>query len=114
MHPNKTFDRINDQQRHHIAPNLQWWQKDVIYQIYVRSFCDSNGDGVGDLSGITLKLDYIKQLGINSIWLSPINSSSGKDGGYDVTSFVDIDPIYGTFKDFDELVSQVHKRGSHS
>jgi 1,4-alpha-glucan branching enzyme len=113
MHANKTFDRIQEHQKHdhNYKPKLEWWQKDVIYQIYVKSFMDSNGDGIGDLKGVTQKLDYVKQLGINSIWLSPINPSNHKDNGYDVTSFVEIDPVFGSFIDFDELVEQVHKRG---
>lgn len=93
-------------------PKLEWWQTETIYQIYVKSFFDSNGDGVGDLRGIIAKLDYIESLGTKSIWLNPIYPSGGKDGGYDVTSFVDIDPVYGTMKDFDELVENVHKRGA--
>jgi glycosidase len=94
-------------------PSLEWWQTDVIYQIYVKSFYDSNGDGVGDLKGVTEKLDYVEKLGAKSIWLSPFYPSGGKDGGYDVTSFVDIDPVYGSQADFDALVAAVHKRGMH-
>jgi alpha-glucosidase len=94
-------------------PALEWWQTDVIYQIYVKSFFDSNGDGVGDLKGVAEKLDYVKSLGASTLWLSPFNPSGGKDGGYDVTSFVDIDPIYGNSKDFDLLVEEVHKREMH-
>ena len=94
-------------------PRLEWWQTEVIYQIYVKSFYDSNGDGVGDLAGVKEKLDYVSKLGAKTIWLSPINKSGGKDGGYDVTSFIDIDPVYGTEKDFDELVREVHARDMH-
>ena len=94
-------------------PILDWWQKDVLYQIYVKSFKDSNKDGYGDLKGIIEKLDYLDSIGVKSLWLSPIYPSSHKDGGYDITSFVDIDPLYGTMNDFDELVEKVHQRGMH-
>ena len=94
-------------------PKLDWWQTETIYQIYVKSFYDANGDGVGDLRGVREKLDYVKGLGTNAVWLSPINPSGGKDGGYDVTSFTQIDPVYGTERDFDELVEAVHSRGMY-
>lgn len=93
------------------APKLDWWQSGAIYQIYVKSFNDSNEDGVGDLRGIVEKLDYLKSIGVESIWLTPFYKSGGYDGGYDVTSFVDIDPVYGDMNDFDELVKQVHLKG---
>lgn len=93
------------------APKLDWWQSEAIYQIYIKSFFDSNDDGVGDLRGIIEKLDYIQSLGTRAIWLSPIYPSGGKNGGFDVTSFIEVDPAYGTIKDFDELVDQVHRRG---
>jgi glycosidase len=92
-------------------PKLDWWQSSVLYQIYIRSFNDSNGDGVGDLRGVIKKLDYLKSIGVESIWLTPFYPSGGYDGGYDVTSFIDIDPVYGSMQDFDELVEQVHRRG---
>lgn len=91
-------------------PKLDWWQTEVIYQIYVRSFFDSTDNGSGDLQGIIKKLDYIKSLGMKAIWITPIYPSGGKDGGYDITSLTEIDPLYGTMEDFDELVHQVHKR----
>lgn len=84
-----------------------------IYQIYVSSFYDSNGDGIGDLRGVIDKLDYIYNLGLKSIWLSPFYPSGGKDGGYDVTSFTEIDPVYGSMNDFDSLVEKVHEKGMH-
>lgn len=93
-------------------PKLEWWQTETFYQIYVKSFFDSNDDGVGDLRGVISKLDYIQSLGVKSIWLNPIYPSSGKDGGYDIISFVDIDPVYGTIHDFEDLVDEVHKRGN--
>ena len=94
-------------------PRLDWWQKGVIYEIYAKTFYDSNNDGVGDLCGIINKLDYLKTIGVSTIWITPIYPSGGKDGGYDITSFVDIDPVYGTMKDFDELVAQTHERGMY-
>ena len=94
-------------------PVLDWWQKEVIYQIYVKSFCDTNNDGVGDLRGVAEKLSYLQQIGIKSIWLTPFYTSGGRDGGYDITSFTDIDPVYGTMKDFDELIRQAHDKQMH-
>ena len=75
------------------APNNQWWRGGVIYQIYPRSFVDSNGDGVGDLKGITEKLDYVSELGVDAIWLSPFFKSPMKDFGYDVSDYCDVDPL---------------------
>ncbi len=83
-----------------------WWRDGVIYQIYPRSFMDSNGDGIGDLNGITSKLDYLSDLGIEGLWLSPINPSPDKDFGYDVSDYCGIDPKYGTMADFNRLVSE--------
>jgi alpha-glucosidase len=88
-----------------------WWRDGVIYQIYPRSFADSNGDGVGDLPGIISKLDYLQWLGVDAIWLSPINPSPMADFGYDVSNYHDIDPIFGSLADFDRLVSETHARG---
>ena len=88
-----------------------WWRDGVIYQIYPRSFADSNGDGLGDLPGITSRLDYLSGLGIDAIWLSPIYPSPDKDFGYDVSNYVDIDPRFGTLADFDRLVTEAHSRG---
>ncbi|HKK22346.1 MAG TPA: alpha-amylase family glycosyl hydrolase, partial [Pseudohaliea sp.] len=89
----------------------EWWRGAVIYQIYPRSFCDANDDGIGDLPGITAKLDYIRDLGVDGIWLSPIFTSPMKDGGYDVADYCDIDPIFGTLKDFDRLLERAHDLG---
>lgn len=83
-----------------------WWKKAVIYQIYPRSFKDSNGDGIGDIRGILEKLDYLKNLGIDAIWLSPVYQSPMVDNGYDVGDYCKIDPIFGTLSDFDKLVNQ--------
>ncbi len=90
--------------------NLLWWQRGIIYQIYPRSYMDSNGDGIGDLPGITGKLDYLVWLGIDAIWLSPICPSPMVDFGYDVANYTDVDPIFGTLADFDELVREAHSR----
>ena len=88
-----------------------WWRDGIIYQIYPRSFADNNGDGLGDLPGITKKLDYLADLGVNALWLSPIYPSPDKDFSYDVSNYVDIDPRFGSLADFDLLLSEAHKRG---
>ncbi len=88
-----------------------WWRGAVIYQIYPRSFQDSNGDGVGDLKGITQRLDYIADLGVDAIWLSPFFTSPMKDMGYDVSDYCDVDPVFGTLADFDEMTTRAHKLG---
>jgi len=90
-----------------------WWRDGVIYQIYPRSFADSNNDGIGDLQGIISKLDYLADLGVDALWLSPIYPSPDRDFGYDVSDYFDIDPKYGTLADFDQLVSEAHKRNLH-
>ena len=88
-----------------------WWRDGIIYQIYPRSFADSNGDGLGDLCGMIDKLDYLADLGVDALWLSPIYPSPDKDFGYDVSNYVDIDPRFGSLADFDLLLSEAHKRG---
>lgn len=88
-----------------------WYKDAVVYQIYPKSFCDSNSDGIGDLRGIISKLDYLKDLGVNTIWISPCYRSPGADNGYDISDFQDIGPEYGTLDDFKELVEEMHKRG---
>ncbi len=87
-----------------------WWKHAVIYEIYPRSFQDSNGDGIGDLNGITSRLDYLKALGVDAIWLTPIYPSPQVDFGYDISNYVAIDPPYGTMADFDRLVAEAKKR----
>ncbi|WP_053365240.1 glycoside hydrolase family 13 protein [Bacillus sp. FJAT-27245] len=89
----------------------KWWKESVAYQVYPRSFMDSNGDGIGDLKGVTLKLDYLKELGIDVIWLSPMYKSPNDDNGYDISGYQDIMEEFGTMDDFDELLEEVHKRG---
>ncbi len=88
-----------------------WWKEAVIYQIYPRSFMDSNGDGIGDLKGITSRLDYLKYLGVDVIWLSPVYQSPNDDNGYDISDYRDIMDEFGTMEDFDEMLAQAHKRG---
>lgn len=91
-------------------PSDHWWQHAVIYEIYPRSFQDSNGDGVGDIAGITSRLDYLHDLGIDAIWITPMYPSPGIDYGYDISDYTAIDPEYGTMADFDHLVAEAKKR----
>ena len=88
-----------------------WWRHAVIYEIYPRSFQDSNGDGIGDINGITSRLDYLKDLGIDAIWITPMYPSPGVDYGYDISDYTAIDPEYGTMADFDHMVAEAKKRG---
>ncbi len=90
--------------------NFLWWRDGIIYQVYPRSFADSNADGVGDLQGIISRLDYLSDLGIDAIWFSPLNPSPDVDFGYDVSDYKDIDPKYGTLEDFDLLICEAHRR----
>jgi len=89
----------------------QWWRGGVIYQVYPRSFQDSNGDGIGDLPGIVRRLDYLAQLGVDAIWLSPIFESPQEDMGYDVSNYTDVDRLFGSLEDFDALVERAHALG---
>ena len=91
--------------------NEKWWKEGVVYQIYPRSFDDANGDGIGDLRGIIHKLDYLKELGIDIIWLNPIYASPNADNGYDVSDYFTIMAEFGTMEDFDELLNEAHRRG---
>ena len=88
----------------------KWWEKAVVYQIYPKSFQDSNGDGIGDLKGIISRLDYLKELGIDAIWLSPVCKSPQDDNGYDISDYQDIDPMFGTLDDMEELICEAKKR----
>ena len=91
--------------------NKKWWKESVVYQIYPRSFKDSNGDGIGDLNGITEKLDYLKELGIDVIWLSPVYQSPNDDNGYDISNYRAIMKEFGTMADYDRLLAEAHRRG---
>src|SRR4051794_16043194 len=88
-----------------------WWRDAVIYQVYPRSFQDSDGDGIGDLEGVRSRLHHVTQLGADGLWLSPIYPSPLADFGYDVSDHMDVDPVYGTLEDFDHLVEAAHDRG---
>ncbi len=94
---------------HPSQAGAQWWRSGVIYQIYPRSFADSNGDGMGDLKGITQRLTHLKDLGVDAIWLSPFYRSPQKDAGYDVSDYVSVDPLFGTLEDFDAMVEEAHR-----
>src|ERR1700716_1287930 len=89
----------------------RWWQEAVFYQVYVRSFADSDGDGVGDLEGIHSRLGYLELLGVDALWLTPFYRSPMADHGYDIADPRDVDPMFGTLGDFDVLLVEAHKRG---
>ncbi|MEY4348705.1 MAG: hypothetical protein RL719_2 [Actinomycetota bacterium] len=97
--------------RHAAHPTREWWRSAVIYQVYPRSFADSNGDGMGDLPGITSRMGSLASLGIDAIWLSPFMRSPQKDAGYDVSDYQDVDPLFGTLTDFDDMVAAAHAVG---
>ena len=93
-----------------MTEQAHWWQRGIIYQVYPRSFMDRNGDGVGDLAGVTSRLEYLEWLGVDAIWLSPFFPSPMADFGYDVSNYVDVHPLFGTLGDFDRLVAEAHRR----
>ena len=97
--------------KHRASTSTQWWRSAVIYQVYPRSFADSNGDGIGDLPGITSRLEALAYLGIDAIWLSPFMRSPQKDAGYDVSDYRDVDPLFGSLDDFDAMVARAHELG---
>ena len=103
--------KLPDSVRSNGATPNPWWANAVVYQIYPRSFQDSNGDGIGDLKGITSRLDYLADLGVDVLWLSPVYRSPQDDNGYDISDYQDIDPLFGTLEDMDELLDEAHKRG---
>ena len=88
----------------------EWWKSAVFYQIYPRSFCDTNGDGIGDLEGIRRRLDHLEWLGVDAIWISPFFRSPVKDYGYDVSDYCDVDPLFGDLAAFDQLLEDAHAR----
>ena len=94
-----------------LADNNPWWADAVVYQVYPRSFADSNGDGVGDLDGLTSRLPYLSELGVDALWLTPFYPSPLADGGYDVSDYRDVDPRLGTLARFDELVARAREHG---
>ena len=96
---------------HHARSGAQWWRSGTIYQIYPRSFADANGDGMGDLAGITSRLESLSNLGVDAIWLSPFYKSPQKDAGYDVADYCDVDELFGTLSDFDRMLSRAHELG---
>lgn len=95
----------------HSQPGREWWRSAVVYQVYPRSFQDSDGDGIGDIPGIVSRLDYLHDLGVDVIWLSPVYRSPHDDNGYDISDYEDIDPTFGTLADIDELIAELHARG---
>src|SRR6187402_3655899 len=97
---------LNDQ-----TPPQEWWRHAVIYQVYPRSFADGNGDGIGDLPGITSRLPYLASLGVDAVWLSPFYRSPQADAGYDVSDYRDVDPLFGTLDDFDRMLQLAHRLG---
>jgi len=90
---------------------MTWFKRAVVYQIYPRSFADSDGDGIGDLGGIAAHLDHLAELGVDVLWLSPVYPSPQDDAGYDISDYQDIEPVFGTLAQFDELLAGVHARG---
>jgi glucan 1,6-alpha-glucosidase len=96
------------------SDTYKWWKNAVIYQIYPKSFQDSNGDGIGDIPGIITRLDYLKKLGIDAIWLSPVYRSPQYDNGYDISDYKDIDPMFGTMNDMENLIKEAKKKYTHN
>lgn len=103
--------KVRNTMRNKTGGELKWWQKTIAYEIYVRSFKDSNGDGIGDLNGITSELDHLKDLGVGAIWLTPCYVSPQADNGYDIADYYRIDPAYGTMEDMERLIAEAKKRG---
>src|ERR1700761_1310770 len=106
-----TPEGIGDSVPHREAASAPWWKGAVIYQIYPRSFLDTNGDGIGDLPGIAQKLDHVASLGVDAIWISPFFKSPQKDYGYDVSDYRAVDPVFGTLDDFKIVLDRAHSLG---
>ncbi|WP_303324827.1 alpha-amylase family glycosyl hydrolase, partial [Actinomyces radicidentis] len=95
----------------HAGEDPEWWRRAVVYQVYPRSFQDTDGDGLGDVRGITSRLDHLDSLGVDVVWLSPVYRSPQDDNGYDIADYEDVDPVFGTLADLDELIAGLHSRG---
>ncbi len=109
-HPKEKQTEISENSENEMKIDKKWWKEGIIYQIYPRSFKDTDGDGVGDIRGIIEKLDYIESLGINMVWMNPFFASPNVDNGYDVSDYRAIQPEFGTMADFDELLAGLHER----
>ena len=96
---------------HHVGDDPDWWRRAVVYQVYPRSFADSDGDGIGDIPGLTNRLDHLDELGVDVVWLSPVYRSPQDDNGYDISDYQDIDPLFGSLEDLDALIEGLHARG---
>src|SRR4051794_10148461 len=103
--------RVSDAADRPVDPTEPWWRSAVVYQVYPRSFADSNGDGVGDLRGLISKLDYLHRLGVDVVWVSPFYRSPMDDNGYDISDYQDVDPLFGSLADVDDLIAGLHERG---
>ena len=93
------------------VPSPPWWRSAVIYQVYIRSFADGDGDGVGDITGLRERLPYLSRLGVDAIWINPWYPSPMKDAGYDVSDFRDVDPVFGTLADAETMIAEAHAHG---
>ena len=96
---------------HHVGDDPDWWRHAVVYQVYPRSVADSDGDGIGDVPGLTSRLDHLDELGVDVVWLSPVYRSPQDDNGYDISDYQDIDPLFGSLADLDALIEGLHTRG---
>jgi oligo-1,6-glucosidase len=111
IEPDEIRDRLHARLAEVSRADEPWWKTAVVYQVYPRSFADANGDGIGDLAGLESRLDYLAQLGVDVIWLSPVYPSPQDDNGYDISDYQDIEPVFGTLAEFDRLLGEIHARG---
>ena len=111
IEPDEIRDRLHARLAEVRRRDEPWWKTAVVYQVYPRSFADANGDGIGDLAGLESRLDYLAQLGVDVIWLSPVYPSPQDDNGYDISDYQDIEPVFGTLEEFDRLLGEIHARG---